>query len=147
VYLFVDLCILFIFIYWIIYSFFYLCIYFIYLFIRSFVRSLHYSLTHLLIYWFNGWLLISSPINTELINFTKEKSALGRPSGRCEINNKTRVRIGYKQVWTGYSWLIQLRLQQAGITWPAICPYLDVLYQVKKKKKALCGDHVRPVSP
>lgn len=116
--------------------------YLFYLFVYSFVRFT----IHLLLDWFNGWLLISSPINTELINFTKEKSALGRPSGRCESNNKTHVRIGYMQVWTGYSRLIQPRLQQTGITWPGICRYLDVLYQVKKKK-ALCGDHVRPVSP
>ena len=102
VYKFVCFVYLYLFIESFIQSFIYLCIYFIYLFIRSF----HCSLNNLLIDWFNGWLLISSPINTELINSTKEKSALGRPSGRCEGNNKIEVRIGYMQVWTGYNWLI-----------------------------------------
>ena len=86
--------------------FVYLCIYFIYFFIHSFVLSLHCSTIHLLIDRFNCGLLISSPVNTELFNSTKEKCALGRPSGRCDGNNKTDVRIGYMQMWTGYSWQI-----------------------------------------
>jgi hypothetical protein len=59
-----------IYIYLLSHSFSLLFIYFILLFIRSFVRpfaSLLYSLIHLLVDWFNGWLLISSPVNTELI--------------------------------------------------------------------------------
>ena len=101
-YLFMDLCISFIFIYLFIYllnnSFNLLFIYVFILFTCLFVLSLHYSLIHLLIDSFNGWLLVISPVNTEIINSTKEKSALGRPSGKCESNNKPDVQIGYMQI-------------------------------------------------
>jgi hypothetical protein len=93
VYLFIDLCISFIFIYLFNHSFNLLFIHVFILFTCLFVRSRHYSLIHLLIDWFNGWLVISSPVNTELINFTKEKSTLGRPSGR-DVRVTTELMYG-----------------------------------------------------
>ena len=88
------------------YLFIYVFILFTSLFIRSFLLSLHYSSIHLLIDRFSGGLFINSPVNTELFNSIKEKWALGRPSGRCEGNNKTDERIGYMDMWIGYSWQI-----------------------------------------
>jgi hypothetical protein len=147
VYIFIDFCITFIlylFIHLLNHSFnrLFICLLFT-LLTCLFVRSLHYSLIHLLI----QWLTIRSHVSTELINSTKEKSALGRLSGWCKSNNKTDVRIGYMQLWIGYSWRIQPSLEPTGITWPGVYRYSELLYQVKKKKNALCGDHVRPVSP
>ena len=97
-YLFMDLCISFIFVYLLNNSFNLLFIYAFILFTCLFVLSLHYSLIHLLIDSFNVWLLIISPVSTEIINSTKEKSALGRPSGKCESNKKADVQIGYMQI-------------------------------------------------